>query len=622
MKNNTSKIFKRALFAFIILHSTLIISAQQTNLDSLYSVWEDKSQTDSTRLKAIGDIARKGYLFSQPDSAFYYAQLQYNFAKSKGLKQQMANALNTLGISFAIRGGYPQALNYYQRSLKVYEEIGNKKGIASSLNNIGNIYKKQGDYPQALNYYQKSLKITEEIRDKKGIAGALNNIGVIYVDQGDYLQALNYYQRSLKVDEEIGGKRGIAQTLNNIGIIYAEQGDYPQALNYYQRSLRITEEYGNKSGIANTLNSIGRIYAKQGENKLAIGQCQQALTLSEEIGAVAEQKQACHCLYNAYKALGNGNKALAYHEQMLVLEDSLNTEETAKKLQQMEFAKQVLKDSIAQAETDRLVLVAHQVEIQAEEKTRNIAFGVGVLVLLLAGGLYGRLRYVRKSKAIIEEEKDRSNNLLLNILPADIAEELKIHGKAQARDFDMVSILFTDFKGFTEASAKLSASDLVAEINTCFEAFDLIMEKYKIEKIKTIGDSYMAAGGLPVPTTHSVKNTVLAALEIQNFVIQRKIENDAQNKPAFQMRVGINTGPVVAGIVGVKKFQYDVWGDTVNTASRMESNGEIRKVNISKTTYELLKDDADFSFESRGKIKAKGKGEIEMWFVDLTQNKQ
>ena len=200
--------------------------------------------------------------------------------------------------------------------------------------------------------------------------------------------------------------------------------------------------------------------------------------------------------------------------------------------------------------------------------------------------------------------------------------------KADARDFEMVSILFTDFKGFTEQSAKLSAAELVHEINHCFEAFDGIIEKYKVEKIKTIGDAYMAAGGLPVPTDDSVKNTVLAALEMQTFIGKRKAEMDAAGKPAFEMRVGIHTGPVVAGIVGVKKFQYDIWGDTVNTASRIESNGEAGKVNISQATYELLKNTErptlslskgstgpEFSFESRGKIQAKGKGEIEMWFV-------
>jgi len=337
--------------------------------------------------------------------------------------------------------------------------------------------------------------------------------------------------------------------------------------------------------------------------------------MAKTIESFEKQQQNCDCLYESYKASGNLKKALEYYELGNQAKDSLKEGETAKKLQQMEFAKQVTADSLATAEKERLVEVAHKEEVLKKNQTRNILFGVAGLILLIAGGIYSRLRYVRKSKAIIEKEKDRSENLLLNILPAEIAEELKIKGKADARDFDMVSILFTDFKGFTEQSAKLSAAELVNEINICFEAFDTIMEKFGIEKIKTIGDAYMAAGGLPVPTDDSVKNTVLAAFEMQNFIRERKAEMDAKGLPSFQMRVGINTGPVVAGIVGVKKFQYDIWGDTVNTASRIESNGEVDKVNISQSTYEYLKDDSDFTFESRGKIVAKGKGEINMYFV-------
>ena len=178
--------------------------------------------------------------------------------------------------------------------------------------------------------------------------------------------------------------------------------------------------------------------------------------------------------------------------------------------------------------------------------------------------------------------------------------------------------MFTDFKDFTRVSETVSAEMLVEELHTCFSAFDSILQKHNIEKIKTIGDSYMAAGGLPVSSKESTKNSVLAALEMQSFIEANRTQRASENKAAFQMRAGIHTGVVVAGIVGVKKFHYDIWGDAVNTASRMESSGAVGCVNISETTYELIKDEPMFKFQCRGKVQTKGKGEMGMYFVSLT----
>jgi len=566
----------------------------------------------ASALNNIGSVYN--YTANYTKTLEYYSLALKLFEQDKNQKQ-IAGTLFNMGYVYMNQGNNPKALLTFNRSLKIGEELNDNRIIANCLNTVGSIYWQQNDYPTTLEYFNRALKLFKEINDKSNVANILLNISLVLSEEGDFQEALNYTKSALKIHEELGGKRGISTALNQLGSQYKKQNNYPNALELYNRALVIKNEVDDKHGISGTLNNIGSIYQLQGDYDKALQYCMEGLALTEEIGVLEFQKASCQCLYDTYKAMGKGDEALLYLEKMRVVEDSLNSEETSKKLQQMEFAKQALADSIANVEADRLVEEAHQDEVRKKNRTRNILVGGALLLIMLAGGIYSRLRYIRKAKNIIEEEKDRSNNLLLNILPADIAEELKIHGKAEARDFDLVSILFTDFKGFTAASAKLSAADLVNEINTCFEAFDHIMGKYKIEKIKTIGDAYMAAGGLPVSTDDSVKNTVLAALEMQDFIGKRKAEMDAQNKPAFEMRVGIHTGPVVAGIVGVKKFQYDIWGDTVNTASRMESSGEVGEVNISQATFETLKDDPQFAFESRGKIEAKGKGEIEMYFV-------
>jgi class 3 adenylate cyclase len=218
-----------------------------------------------------------------------------------------------------------------------------------------------------------------------------------------------------------------------------------------------------------------------------------------------------------------------------------------------------------------------------------------------------------QKNVIIEDEKDKSDNLLLNILPEETAEELKSTGTSRARSFELVTVLFTDFKGFTRMAETMSPEALVSEIDHCFKAFDNIISGYDIEKIKTIGDAYMCAGGLPVPNKTNPVEVVKAALEIRDFMNTLKKNRMARNEPYFEIRIGVHSGPVVAGIVGVRKFQYDIWGDTVNIASRMESSGDTGEVNISETTYKLIKD--KFECTSRGKVKAKNKGAIEMFFV-------
>ena len=213
----------------------------------------------------------------------------------------------------------------------------------------------------------------------------------------------------------------------------------------------------------------------------------------------------------------------------------------------------------------------------------------------------------------IAEEKEKSDNLLLNILPVETAEELKRQGHATTRSYESVSVLFADFVSFTKIAEAMSPEELVDEINVCFSAFDDIVEKEGVEKIKTIGDAYMCASGLNRDVRDPEVRMVRVARGMLDFIERHNAERREAGLPFFQVRIGVHSGPVVAGVVGKKKFAYDIWGDTVNTASRMESSCDPDHINISATTYHAVKE--HFHCESRGMISAKNKGQMEMYYV-------
>jgi len=347
--------------------------------------------------------------------------------------------------------------------------------------------------------------------------------------------------------------------------IYVRKNDFPTALNYAQRSLALATQYGLKDQISDANLKLSELYEDAGD------------------------------LATSYK----------YYKEHIVYRDSVKNIET---VQQM--ANQRTNYEVSQKQTE--VDLAEQ----REKNQRNMTIGTAIALLLIgimAIGLYRRNNFIRKTKQIIEEEKERSDKLLLNILPEETALELKEKGKVKAKKYDAVTVLFSDFKGFTSYSEKLSPEALVETVDFYFSKFDAIIKKHGLEKIKTIGDAYMCAGGLHDNEKDHASRMVLAAMEIAAFVEETK--NDmAASKLTFDIRIGINTGPVVAGVVGTNKFAYDIWGDAVNVASRMESNSEAGKINISENTYELIKDGYDCTF--RGEIEVKNRGSLKMYFVE------
>lgn len=300
--------------------------------------------------------------------------------------------------------------------------------------------------------------------------------------------------------------------------------------------------------------------------------------------------------------------------------DKMNEDQAKTALTMMQ--QRYLLDSIKnEANINALNMTNAELALRESESKRNFYLAAFVAMLILAGGSgYSFIRARQNAKVLSEKnkmiraEQERSEKLLLNILPALVAEELKKQGKTSARYFDDVSVLFADFVGFSNIAEKLTPQQLVNELDTCFQAFDAIIAKYNLEKIKTIGDAYMAAGGLPDGQGSQLRDMIQAAMEMQSWLAGWNDERRKLKQPVFEARIGIHRGPVVAGVVGSKKFAFDIWGDTVNIAARIEAAGEGGKINISGEVYKVIGE--YFPCKYRGKIAAKNKGEIDMYFVE------
>ena len=211
-------------------------------------------------------------------------------------------------------------------------------------------------------------------------------------------------------------------------------------------------------------------------------------------------------------------------------------------------------------------------------------------------------------------EKRKSDELLLNVLPEEIATELKKKGEVTPKHYEMATVIFTDIENFTELASMISPQELIATLNECYSAFDDIVDRHNLEKIKTIGDAYMCVGGIPSENTTNAIDAIVAAEEIQHWMAKWNSNRNRKSLSNWNVRIGVHTGKLIAGVIGKKKFAFDIWGDAVNIAARMEQNSEAGRINISETTYGLVKDRITCTY--RGEIDAKGKGQLKMYFVD------
>lgn len=578
--------------------------------------------------------------------------VEKNSVHRKRIESYLAIALNAYGVKLANSGEVVQSIDTFRRALLIRQQLGDSVGVAMSLNNLGKMYANIGDVPNALSHYQRSLDIKEKSNDERGIAVTLNNIGVVYRDIGDTAEAFSYFRRSMEIRERIGDTVGLVTALNNIGTMYLSHEMLDEALENFERSLALSIKLGLQQATGTALSNIGVIYNQRGEYTKSIEQLNKAKTIFERIHDAEGLAQVYYNIGNCYLNQGNGAQAIAYGERSLELSQQLGfpyrIEKAASLLSRayksqnnwqrafdMQKLSTEMRDSLDNVETKKQLLqqrylneyntkstllnAQHEAELDRERLWRNgLVIGL-VIVLLIAGLIVMAYRQSLRHRKAIADEKKRTDILLRNILPDETAEELKRHGVVKAKYYEQATVLFTDFVDFAKMSSELSAHETVSLIDSYYRAFDKIVEQHNIEKIKTIGDAYMAVGGVPAFVENHAAQTVSAALAIRDYVLGESVRRNEQGLPAFQIRIGVHTGPVVAGVVGAKKFAYDVWGDTVNLAARMEQNSIPGKVNISDSTYGLIKN--MFNVSQRGQIEIKHGISVEMYFVESVTEK-
>jgi class 3 adenylate cyclase len=511
-----------------------------------------------------------------------------------------------IGTVYAFLAEYSRALEYYIKALAAHEQMGNRSAAALVTGNIGNVYAHLTNYHRALEYYGKALAAHKELGDKLSAAIIHAAIGSVYNLLADYPRALEYHGQALAAHEELGNKSNAANSVIGIGVVYENLSDYPLALEYYGKALAAYEELGDKSGVAAAIGNIGEVYAKadfQGFDAIkAEAFLLQAIALSTEIGSKHHLTYVYKRLADLYEKNGRDTDALNYFKKHYELEKEVQSEEAKKQAERLDF------------------------ERKTAEREKQLA--------------------IERATAANERK------ILNNILPEEITTRL-IKGENPIADhFDCVSILFMDIVDFTKLSATITAQQLVHLLNSIFTAADSVMRQFGLEKIKTIGDAYMAVAGAPIVQEDHALRAAQAALQLldtmEHLVVHFPEEYGDRSWiasiPEIKVRIGLHCGPVAAGVVGENKFLYDLWGDAVNTAARMESHGEAGRIHVSEefamhltslsqNLSQTLSKGEGFSFPlgevsversrngdgvllPRGEIEIKGKGMMRTYFLE------
>ncbi len=669
---NARLLFLCVLF-FVVFSGAKPLSAKSLsflppNVDSLKSLLVKMSSErhhDTSAINVLNTLAQE-YRSRNADSALKFAHEALGRAEKIDYKKGLGEALVNLGNIYRNLGDYNRALGFLQRALSVGEQIHSNTLIGQAWNGIGIVYVRQGNLDRALDALLKALRISEQRNDARGAASALDNLGIVHIRQGNterafqalfralhladsvhdkrllsivlndlgvayrteqrFDSALVVYERSLRLKEELQDKQGSALALNGLGIIYRQQAKYDGALAFFARALALQEELAFQPGIATALSDIAQTHFKQRNFKEAMRYAERCISVARGIGAKVDLRNAYQTLADIHEAQGNQNLSYVYFRLYTAMKDSIFNEEVARKTADLNSKYE------QEAQEQRIQLLEREKQVQSLELQRtNIIIyslsAVGVLTIALVGALWGRIRYrkrveteLSKKNHELAEAHEESERLLRNTLPAPIVQRLKRGEGVIADRYESVTVLFADIVGFSTIASVLSPEELITLLDSIFSDIDAIATTNGLEKIKTVGDSYMLVGGAPKRSEDHCMRVAKAAFAIQSAVARTA----AGMSMTMSVRIGMHTGPVVAGVIGTKKFAYDLWGDTVNIASRMEFHGEAGRIHCTQAVYEAITDAQAqssneqlpvYTFEKREQMEVKGKGVMQTYFL-------
>jgi adenylate cyclase len=587
-------------------------------------------------------------------SLYYYLPIE-DLIEKYGSLQEKAILYNNLGRQYVILRDYKKALEYFKKSedYSTYLPADYPEVLYA---NMGVAYSNMGQTQLGIDYLLRAREILARRKDEEALANLEHLIASVYFNNNDLYNALAHNNTAIRLAKDTKQTLVLAETYRTAAELYHDLYDFENAFVYYKNYLNLLdsvrlEEQGRQQRLnqqrtllAAAEGQIKYLIARQNFKDLELAQVrferERLELLNKNLELETRRKEDELLILQKQKEV----------DQAKLREQTLQALRARQELrlaaQQLDAARQdrLIADLKRQEEIDRArshadsSSRAQELEILRRDKNiadlerarqstfRSFAYGIGILFLIILGLLAAGWWFTRRTNSRlnkqnrqiqaqnleIAEERRKSESLLLNILPEEIADELKTKGYATPKYYESATVLFTDFVNFTKLSSHLSPDELIDELNECFLAFDEICDKFGLEKIKTIGDAYMCAGGLPVPNTTHPEDAVKAALEMNAWLQGR---NATKPGAVFrEMRIGVHTGPVVAGVIGKNKFAYDIWGDAVNLAARLEENGEPGRVNISVATAQAVRH--AFKISNRGHKEVHNKGMVEMFFVE------